>query len=456
MPGTASTLPGSLPPARLGNLFMQPNLEVLLYRSLHPRDEDEMKKVLASFALRMAPLCLGLATWLPMPSDIVFAAKDAPTAMRQIEERVTQGRRASRAGNFERAARCWRRAGDLYDKLGHRRQQINALIWAAEAYQTLGQYAQALQTLSTARAAAAKVGDQRLIAAVTGSLGKAYLSLGEPQAAAEQLETSVALARQTRNLRVAIASLNNLGKLLSDQGRIQAARARYLESARLSKQASVRFSGLKLEHARALAGLAKLALRGRDYGRASVLLTQALIEVRQLRSSHDQAFGLIALGRLFQNLRAQASAPVHAPDEHGWMSSAYQAFAQAAAIGERLGDIRAVAYARGHLGQLYAQEQRLPEALQLTRQAIFAAQQAYAPEILYRWQWQSARLLKAQGDLRAAVQAYSRAVYSLQAVRQDLATAQTQAQYSFHKTTGPLFFELADLLLKRASAADDS
>ena len=62
---------------------------------------------------------------------------------------------------------------------------------------------------------------------------------------------------------------------------------------------------------------------------------------------------------------------------------------EAARIAQASGDIGTESYAWGYLGALYEQQRRYAEALDLTRRAVFAAQQRHLPESLYRWQWQS-------------------------------------------------------------------
>ena len=88
----------------------------------------------------------------------------------------------------------------------------------------------------------------------------------------------------------------------------------------------------------------------------------------------------------------------------------------------------------------------------MTRRAIFAAQQVNAPESLYRWQWQTGRLLKALGNIDDAIAAYRRAVATLQPIRQELSTGYGSSQSSFRESIGPVYFELVDLLLQRAAS----
>src|SRR6185503_6986917 len=101
---------------------------------------------------------------------------------------------------------------------------------------------------------------------------------------------------------------------------------------------------------------------------------------------------------------------------------------------------------------------QLDAALALARCAAFAAQQAQMPEALYRWEWQTGRLLKTQGDTETAIAAYRRAVQTLQPIRNDvsLGYGNGTTRLSFREAEGPLFFELADLLLQQAKSATDS
>src|SRR5262249_16426422 len=131
------------------------------------------------------------------------------------------------------------------------------------------------------------------------------------------------------------------------------------------------------------------------------------------------------------------------------------AFNAAAHIARTINDQRTLSYALGHLGALYEEEQRYNEALQLTRQALFAAQQVQAPESLYRWQWQTGRLLKTLGDLDGAIASYRRAVDTLQSIRQEMTLGSGSSRNSFRERVGPVYFSLVDLLLQRAAALPD-
>jgi CHAT domain-containing protein len=104
---------------------------------------------------------------------------------------------------------------------------------------------------------------------------------------------------------------------------------------------------------------------------------------------------------------------------------------------------------------VYESEQRLDEALSFTRRAIFAAQSVDAVESLYRWQWQLGRQLAATGKLDDAIASYRQASGTLQPIRPAIAVAAADSSWSDEDPIRPLFFELADLLLQRASLTEE-
>ena len=101
--------------------------------------------------------------------------------------------------------------------------------------------------------------------------------------------------------------------------------------------------------------------------------------------------------------------------------SAFETFQKAAAVAEAIGDKRALSYACGYEGELYEAEKKYDEALTLTRKALVLAQELKSPDAVYRWEWQSGRLLHAKHNDEAAIAAYRRAVETLQLIRHDVA-----------------------------------
>jgi CHAT domain-containing protein len=184
---------------------------------------------------------------------------------------------------------------------------------------------------------------------------------------------------------------------------------------------------------KASANLARALIDDSRAGEARGILSTLTAQARALEPSQDKASALISIGRLYARLDASARA--------------YAALAEALAVADIVDDARARSYALGYLGELYEKAARSEDALQFTQRAIFAAQQADAPDILYRWQWQAGRLLKAQAKNEQAILSYQHAVATLSSVRPDLAASAMRA--SFRESIGPVYSELADLLLQQ-------
>jgi CHAT domain-containing protein len=314
------------------------------------------------------------------------------------------------------------------------RRQLLALVHAAEADLRLGRNSQALDKLHHGLALAQRLGDESLLAALESSLGHAYLLAGREADAERVLRSGIERSRKANNAPTAAAALNNLGNLLARQGRFGDAGKAYREALETARSA-----GRSDMAVRASLNLARARVDEGRHAEAAALLPALSAELRALEPSHDKAYALIGLGRLYARLQA---------------SGAHSALQEALAVAERIDDALARSYALGYLGELYEQAARHDDALQLTQRAIVASQQADAPEITYRWQWQAGRLLRAQGQPEQAILAYQHAVHTLGSVRQDLAAGAGRG--SFRESIGPVFSELADLLLEHSASVGDA
>jgi len=160
---------------------------------------------------------------------------------------------------------------------------------------------------------------------------------------------------------------------------------------------------------------------------------------------------LVQLGLGYQQLRASMPAM-----NASLLLRAAGVLLEATTVAEHVGDARMRSYADGYLGRLYETESRYDEALQLTRHAVFSAQSANAPESLFRWQWQLGRLLATTGKLDEGIASYDHATTTLRPIRLEVASAWKNDSFSEEDSLRGLFFELADLLLRRASLTGDS
>jgi len=370
----------------------------------------------------------------------------APTAWAleasPAEKHFEQGLKAFQRGAFQEAVSSWTDAARLYEREGRIREQIRALSDLSEAYSALGYYRQAVNSLQTALELAEKSRDTARIPSLLARLGNALIATGPPETAETYLKRGLEMARQAGDSTLAAAILNNLGNLFATQKKYAEAISAYKESIVLAKAA-----GHRVLAARAMANAAAALRQSGDPRGARVQLDTALGELRGLPPSHETAFALINIGLAFRDLRPSL------PDASALLLlRAAGVLDEARSIAERLGDRRTASYALGYLGSLYEAEGRYEEALRLTQQATFAAQQVNSPESLYRWQWQAGRMLKKMGRIDDAVSAYRRAVYSLQSVRGELSISYGGPPISFRESIGPVYFELADLVLQRAGS----
>ena len=370
----------------------------------------------------------------------LFAAEVSPA-----DRQTKIGLELFQRGDFEQAALSWTEAAQLYERSGEIRRQSEALVYLSQANQALGRYKEAGKNLDVALSLAEKAGDRTQVASVLGALGNLYIATGPEDAALKNLTEGLRIAKELNNQDLSATILNNLGNLLTAQKKYPEAIAAYNESAALAKSRNNRVLAGK-----ALINAATASMQNKQYKEAKALLDNALDEIRALEPSHDKASGLITIGLAYDDLRSRL------PDlKDSLLLLAHQTFTEAGTISDSIGDRRTSSYAWGYLGKLYEDERRYDEALQLTRRATFAAQQINAPESLYRWEWQTGRLLTKQGNIDDAIGAYRRAVRSLQSIRPELSASYGAPQTSFRETMGPVYFELVDLLLQRGQSLRD-
>lgn len=361
------------------------------------------------------------------------------------EASMAQGWSAWQRGAFEEAVHNWQDATQRYAQAGQPRAQSVALTRLARAYQALGQYRKAGQSLSSALELAQKAEDRVQIATVLGNLGGAHFVSGSLDAAQQALQEGLRLAREIGNTALMAAVLNDLGNVFTSQNRYAEALDAYAESVQVATQQQDRTLAV-----RALTNAAMASMQQGQYHAARPRLDMAWAQMQGVPPSHDNAYSFINIGLAYASLSASLS-----EDETNLTLRAAEALNAAANLARTINDQRALSYALGHLGELYEEEQRYNEALQLTRQALFAAQQVQAPESLYRWQWQTGRLHKALGDLDAAIASYRQAVDTLQSFRQEMMVGTGSSRTSFRQIIGPVYFGLVDLLLQRAAALPD-
>ncbi len=410
-----------------------------------------------------------------------LAVEERSPLPESLSEIIRQGQRAHNRGDFEQAVLAWRTAERQL--AGQRRPAAHAhvSIQLGLGLAGLGQYERALPYLHRALEAARQAALHQHVPVALLSLGQVYLSMDARERAEAYLQQALDTMGERHDGRVRAAIMHNLGNVYVSGRQVQPKKALdyYQQSVKLAQQVgSDAMAARSLTHAatillqvytwqdfapdRPMTHRPTLAI-GRwrapsddlslnelmaAYPPSAIksMLDQAYTNLQALPPSHDQAYDLTQVGLAYDHMRTALSAP-----PPGLLQAAFNAFRLALSMADRLRNQRAAAYAAGHLGHLYETSQRYREALQLTRRAVSAAQQVNHPASLYPWQWQTGRLLQALGQPQAAIEAYQRAIASVEILREGLPCAHRPQRDALQASMRALFLEFADLLLQRAA-----
>jgi CHAT domain-containing protein/tetratricopeptide (TPR) repeat protein len=402
------------------------------------------------------------------------------------EQEMTQGRVFFTQGSFPQAALHWTEAARLYEQEGNSRGQSQALTHLAYALQQEGQVRGALTTLQAALKLSEQVGSRDQTAAILGRLGNAALALGQGDLALEHLTKAVSLARDEKDRELLATLLNDLGNALTSANQRIEAIDVYLESKSLANHTDQPALAVMAQ-----TNMAMALFDEQQLAETEKQLDVAYAEVQSLEDSYSKAYGLLNIGLMYDDLRMAVSSPPmmaqegkgqfagnirglsvgagkspaptegnalapYVPSDNNLVRQASDSFVAAAQVATRLGDPRAQSYAWGYLGALLEKEGRYGEALEFTRRAAFAAQKGNVPESSYRWQWQTARLLKVSGKQDEALAAYQRAVAIIKPIRYEYSVGYQARHHSFRDSVAPLFTELEDTLLRRAASSQES
>lgn len=346
---------------------------------------------------------------------------------------------AENAGDFSTAAKAWEAAAQAYTASGEVGHRIDAMIHIATSYQGLGQYRAAVTQLETALALADGMGDPSRAVAARNALGVALTLARQPDRGEALLVEAIALAEK-QGPQASAEVRANLGNLYLSLGYFDKALREYRDASALGEVGRQEF------HSTLSGNAAIAALAAERYDEAADWSARAIEYAKKLGANHSTAFRFLTAGRTRQFLGER-----DVNRRIAMYASASAAYEEAMSIGHRLSDARVETYALGYLGSVAAAEGRTNEALQFTRRAAFIAQESGATEALYRWQWQIGRLFRSSGDSQQALGAYRQAVTTLQSIRGDIASGEGNRASlgGFRETIGPLYFELADLLLKK-------
>ncbi|MFB2836270.1 CHAT domain-containing protein [Floridanema evergladense] len=391
-------------------------------------------------------------------------------------------------GEIDKSRTYWEQVVAIYRQLGNYQQMGRMLTELAQSYSSLGQSKRAIAILcgeyrsetcnnNSALEIARSFKDTLGEAAALGSLGNAYLKRGEYGRAIANLENSLKIA-ETINNPLFVASLQNyLGNTYVNLAQSNYNRAnlaevrgdlitvnRFKETAKSYDNQALKYFADSLKTAESqndLQGQIQAIInsifvhnRSSSFMLVDELRQQAIGLLERLPDSQKKVYAAIELMKTLQprNLFAENS------DSKKCLSSEQESTAKkllesAILVAQRLKNYRAKSFALGELGQIYECRQDYQKALELTQEAQLAADQGLnAKDSLFLWEWQAGRIFQAQNKPTEAINAYQRAVNTLEEIRSDLITSNRDLQFDFRDRINPIYRELAKLRLNQANS----
>ena len=326
----------------------------------------------------------------------------------------------------------------------------------ARAYNDLGQPRFSIPLLTEALSLAAQQELTKVKDVAYLALGNAYTIQGDYSSAVDAYQKSLAALEQI-NSDLPIVVWNNLSRAYQKQAVItrhkalaaeeegelsatqlwqqaQSSRALAWQAAKLATK--IREDSQSQAQVEALMQMAKLAQDDATKSSDAVdSLLKAEIILSALPDSHHKVYALIELGKLTNDYDSRSKSLLDS----------------AVKTAQKINNPRVASFALGAMGKHYESLQQYERALYWTKLAQFTAGQAQALDSLYQWDWQAARIYHATVKTDAAIEAYERAIASLQLIRTKKTQSEGDPLSSFQSDIEPIYRGLIQLLLSNNS-----
>ena len=373
-------------------------------------------------------------TTLAQAEEIIATIDSEPEKSQLLAQILeVQGQIELSLGQAQTALETWKRATSLYQQQGNIIGFTQGKIYQAYALQALGLYAQGLKTLTEVKARLENEPNTTIKAQGLLSIGKVLSRTGKYAESEQILDSSLAIAHKLAEKPIIADILVNLG----NNARLKSEPKRALE---FYQQAIEISSGSDI-------------LRGK-LARLDILVD--LPEIETATKEAEEIEQLLAQLPLQQTtIQGKVSLARHLLELDTKPSKVAQILISAIKQARNLGIQRTEADALGVLGNLYERNQQWQSAEKITERALLIAQSINAKELTYQWQWQLGRILKAQGNTKRAIAAYTQATKNLEFLRSDLVAISSNLQYSFQEKIEPVYRELAALLLQPGASQAD-
>ena len=358
----------------------------------------------------------------------------------------TQGTLQFRQGQVESALQTWEESQAIYEVLDDREGLILSQINQIYALQALGFYHRSGEKLKSLQAEIPSLPANLLQVNSWSSVAQILQALGQYKAAEEALDQALTLATELKlpsDMAEIWLQRGNLYGIQVNDGDDPVNRENLAKALNAFNQVKD-LGGKPSTQLQADINQFRLLLKMKRSNEALSLWSGLLEKIQRLEPSRLGVFAQVNVVHGLITAAQPSSVPLNWPDR----SILALILSQAVNHAQALGDPRLESYALGELGYLYEQNEQYSEALGLTEQALVLAQSVRAEDTIALWEWQKGRILTAQNQIPAAINAYQNAVNTLQNLRQDLVASTQEVQFSFRESVEPVYRELTTLLLK--------
>jgi CHAT domain-containing protein len=397
-----------------------------------------------------------LCAWFSLWPALVWAdAAPAILASLQAEQpsltaKQQMGAKLLERGYYQDAVAYFRNLAGQYRQTGDTLGEANALFNLAAAQRAIGMYGRAARSLEVAADLVKTIGDpdletNRLEAHILSSLAGTYLYAGKIDKARQQFVVAKTKAVLSKDMQLEALILN-------DQGNMHAFEKHYdqaLQAYELSRYLADKIQQ-PLVAVRAQTNAALVLYGQQKLTESKRYVDGAYDQLQGEPVSYPKAQAAVKLGEISQKLLRNTETA-----DQELASRSVALLKEALGFASQMSNQRLASHALGVLAGIYADAGETQEALVLNEKAIFYAQQADSPDLLYKWEWQAGKAQKNLGNLDDAIQYYRFAKDSLQPIRHELTQRNLGDSISFRETQGGVYLELADLLLQKSSAVKD-
>lgn len=363
--------------------------------------------------------------------DLLQAAQSTADAILWAQALNTQARLQLNTGQAELALDTWQQAQTYYDQAGDTSGSLGSQINQAQALQSLGFYRRSKQQLESLAQQLEAMPDSDMKVSGLRSLGLSLQMIGDTVGSQQVLEQSLAIAQDIGATAQLSSIWLNLGKTAADLGDPDSALYCFDQAEQVAvnpgEQLQARLDRLKLFL---------------DYDLLDLATPEAATILQQLQALPPNHLSLYAAINFTAAINQLENPAQVLP-----LSELSKLMATTTQAAQQSQDAQAEAYALYQLGQLYKRTEQWADARQVTQKSLDVARQLQADHIVSQSAWSLGQVYRQEGKRTEAITAYTEAVNALKALRTDLASVNSDVQFSFRESVEPVYRELVDLLL---------